>query len=581
MFDIHRVELDWGGRKLTLETGRMARQADGAVLAKYGETTVLAAVVAAKQPKEGIDFLPLTVNYTEKYYAAGRIPGGYFKRERGPTEKDTLTSRLIDRPIRPLFADGWRCDTQVTVTVLSHDMENDPDIVAMVAASAALTISGAPFMGPIGGARVGFINNEYVLNPSLDEMPESQLDLVIAGTQDAVMMVESEAKELSEEIMLGAVMFGHRHFQPVIEAIIKLAEKAAKEPRESLFPTTRRSSRKSLGSPKKTCAPPIRSYASRTAKTPSFRSTRSGHETGRRGLKPFWSGSRSTLNLAPRPLLDTQIAFTMARAIQTAAELELFEALGKGAATCESVASACNTDPTATKKLLDCLVGIGYLRWGEGEYSLVQGLEKWLLRDSPNSLVAKLAFQNLEWDLVGKSSQFVRTGVPLDFHQNASAEDWAIYQDAMRDIAASPAVELAKRLPVPKGATRLLDIGGSHGLYSCELCKRHPALTATILELPGAVDRASEIAAREGLGDRVQHRTGDALNDDLGEATFDIVMVNNLIHHFTPRTKRRTRQTRRARALSPGDSTRSATFCARRIPAPAGVSRRSWISTSR
>jgi len=232
MYNIHRVQLDWGGRKLTLETGRLARQADGAVFASYGETTVLAAVVAAKQPKEGIDFLPLTVNYTEKYYAAGRIPGGYFKRERGPTEKDTLTSRLIDRPIRPLFADGWRCDTQVTVTVLSHDQENDPDIVAMIAASAALTLSGAPFMGPIGGARVGFINNEYVLNPALDEMPESQLDLVVAGTQDAVLMVESEAKELSEEVMLGAVMFGHRHFQPVIEAIIKLAEKAAKEPRE-------------------------------------------------------------------------------------------------------------------------------------------------------------------------------------------------------------------------------------------------------------------------------------------------------------------------------------------------------------
>jgi polyribonucleotide nucleotidyltransferase len=230
------LNLDWGGRRLTLETGRVARQADGAVLATYGETTVLAAVVAAKQPKEGIDFLPLTVNYTEKYYAAGRIPGGYFKRERGPTEKDTLTSRLIDRPIRPLFVEGWRCDTQVTVTVLSHDMENDPDIVAMVAASAALTLSGAPFMGPIGGARVGFIGNEYVLNPALDEMPESQLDLVVAGTNDAVLMVESEAKELSEEIMLGAVMFGHRHFQPVIEAIIKLAEKAAKEPRE-LRPT--------------------------------------------------------------------------------------------------------------------------------------------------------------------------------------------------------------------------------------------------------------------------------------------------------------------------------------------------------
>ena len=247
MFDKHTVELDWGGRKLTLETGRVARQADGAVLATYGETTVLAAVVAAKQPKEGIDFLPLTVNYTEKYYAAGRIPGGYFKRERGPTEKDTLTSRLIDRPIRPLFADGWRCDTQVTVTVLSHDMENDPDIVGMVAASAALTLSGAPFMGPIGGARVGFINNEYVLNPSLDEMPESQLDLVIAGTQDAVMMVESEAKELSEEIMLGAVMFGHRHFQPVIEAIIKLAEKAAKEPRELTAPDHKALEKEILG----------------------------------------------------------------------------------------------------------------------------------------------------------------------------------------------------------------------------------------------------------------------------------------------------------------------------------------------
>src|SRR6202142_1042961 len=232
MFDMHRVELDWGGRKLTLETGRVARQADGAVIATYGETTVLAAVVAAKTPKEGIDFLPLTVKNTEKYYAAGRIPGGFFKRERGPTEKQTVTWRRTDRPIRPLFADGWRCDTQVTITVMSHDQENDPDIVAMVAASAALTLSGAPFMGPIGGARVGFTNGEYVLNPTIDEMKESQLDLVVAGTQDAVLMVESEAKELSEEIMLGAVMFGHRHFQPVINAIIQLAEKAAKEPRE-------------------------------------------------------------------------------------------------------------------------------------------------------------------------------------------------------------------------------------------------------------------------------------------------------------------------------------------------------------
>jgi polyribonucleotide nucleotidyltransferase len=232
MFNIHRVQLDWGGRQLTLETGRFARQADGAVFASYGDTTVLATVVAAKTPKEGIDFLPLTCNYQEKYYAAGRIPGGYFKREARPTEKETLVSRLIDRPIRPLFADGWRCDTQVIVNVLSHDLENDPDILGMVAASAALTLSGAPFMGPIGAARVGFINNEYVLNPQIDEMAESQLDLVVAGTQDAVLMVESEAKELSEDIMLGAVMFGHRHFQPVIDAIIRLAEKAAKEPRE-------------------------------------------------------------------------------------------------------------------------------------------------------------------------------------------------------------------------------------------------------------------------------------------------------------------------------------------------------------
>src|SRR6266480_2157429 len=232
MFDIHRVELDWGGRKLVLETGKIARQADGAVVASYGESKLLATVVAAKEPKEGIDFLPLTCNYFEKFYAAGRIPGGYFKREGRPTERETLISRLIDRPIRPLFADGWRCDTQVIVHVLSHDLENDPDILAMVASSAALTLSGAPFMGPIGAARVGFVNNEYVLNPQLDEMPESQLDLVVAGTQDAVLMVESEAKELNEDVMLGAVMFGHRHFQPVIDAIIQLAEKAAKEPRE-------------------------------------------------------------------------------------------------------------------------------------------------------------------------------------------------------------------------------------------------------------------------------------------------------------------------------------------------------------
>src|SRR3978361_1872974 len=232
MFDMHRVELDWGGRKLVLETGRVARQADGAVLATYGETTVLATAVAAKQPREGVDFLPLTVDYQEKYYAAGRIPGGYFKREGRPTEKETLVSRLIDRPIRPLFVDGWRNETQVVVTVLSHDMETDPDILALVATSAALTISGAPFKGPIGAARVGFINDEYVLNPTLDEMADTQLDLVVAGTTDAVLMVESEAKELNEDIMLGAVMFGHRHFQPAANALNEPAEKAAKEPRD-------------------------------------------------------------------------------------------------------------------------------------------------------------------------------------------------------------------------------------------------------------------------------------------------------------------------------------------------------------
>ncbi|APF38626.1 polyribonucleotide nucleotidyltransferase [Chelatococcus sambhunathii] len=231
MFDIQRVELDWAGKKLTLETGRVARQADGAVLATYGETTVLATVVAAKEPKPGVDFMPLTVNYQEKAYAAGRIPGGYFKREGRPSERETLISRLIDRPIRPLFVDGWRCDTQVIITVLSHDLENDPDIVSMVAASAALTLSGVPFMGPVGAARVAYIGGEYKVNPTSAEMEGSDLDLVVAGTADAVLMVESEAKELPEDVMLGAVMHGHAHFQPVIDAIIRLAEKAAKEPR--------------------------------------------------------------------------------------------------------------------------------------------------------------------------------------------------------------------------------------------------------------------------------------------------------------------------------------------------------------
>ncbi|MGA9603310.1 MAG: polyribonucleotide nucleotidyltransferase, partial [Methyloceanibacter sp.] len=230
MFNKQTVEIEWGGRPLRLETGRIARQADGAVLATYGDTSVLATVVAAKEERAGIDFFPLTVNYQEKTFAAGKIPGGYFKREGRPTEKETLTSRLIDRPIRPLFAPGFKNETQVIATVLSHDMENDPDVVAMVASSAALTLSGVPFLGPIGAARVGYIDGKYALNPMIDEMGVSSLDLVVAGTADAVLMVESEAKELPEDVMLGAVVFGQKNFQPVLDAIVKLAERAAKEP---------------------------------------------------------------------------------------------------------------------------------------------------------------------------------------------------------------------------------------------------------------------------------------------------------------------------------------------------------------
>jgi len=236
MFDHNQVEIEWGGRPLTIETGKVARQADACVIATYGETTVMCAVVSEKSPKPGLDFFPLTVNYMERAYAAGKIPGGYFKREGRPSENETLVSRLIDRPIRPLFANGYKNDTQVTCMVISHDMENNPDVVAMIAASAALTLSGVPFQGPIGGARVGLIDGEYVLNPNIDEMDESELDLIVAGTQDAVLMVESEAKILTEEQMLGAVVFGQQEFQPVIDAIVKLAETSAKEPRDHQAP---------------------------------------------------------------------------------------------------------------------------------------------------------------------------------------------------------------------------------------------------------------------------------------------------------------------------------------------------------
>jgi polyribonucleotide nucleotidyltransferase len=230
MSQVYRRELAWGGRRLVLETGRLARQADGAVLATYGETTVLCTAVAMKTAKPGQDFFPLTVNYQEKTFAAGKIPGGFFKREGRPSEKETLVSRLIDRPLRPLFVPGFINETQVICTVLSHDLDNDPDIVSMIGASAALTISGIPFLGPVAGARVGYIDGEYVLNPTLGELSRSELDLVVAGTTEGVLMVESEAKELSEEVMLGAVMFGHREFQPVIQAIIELAETCAREP---------------------------------------------------------------------------------------------------------------------------------------------------------------------------------------------------------------------------------------------------------------------------------------------------------------------------------------------------------------
>ena len=230
MFNVYRKEIDFAGQKLVLETGKIARQADGCVIATLGGTSVLCAVTAAKSIREGQDFFPLTVHYQEKYYAAGKIPGGFFKREARPSEKETLTARLIDRPIRPLFPKGFLNEVLVMCTVISHDMENDPDMVAMIGVSAALTISGVPFMGPIGAARVGYINGEYVLNPTLQQLEESSLDLVTAGTQEGVLMVESEASELDEETMLGAVMHSWNGYQPVINGIIDFAEMAAKEP---------------------------------------------------------------------------------------------------------------------------------------------------------------------------------------------------------------------------------------------------------------------------------------------------------------------------------------------------------------
>ncbi|MBV9538200.1 MAG: polyribonucleotide nucleotidyltransferase, partial [Acidisphaera sp.] len=230
MFNYFRKEIEWGGRKLVLETGKIARQADGAVMARYGDTIVLCTAVGVKDARPGQDFFPLTVNYQEKAFAAGKIPGGFFKREGRPSEVETLTSRLIDRPIRPLFPEGFRSEVQVIATVLSHDLENSPDVVAMIGCSAALTLSGIPFFGPVAAARVAYIDGQYVLNPTPEQEKSSKLDLVVAGTSEGVLMVESEAQELSEDVMLGAVTFGHAQFQPVIQAIIELAEHAAREP---------------------------------------------------------------------------------------------------------------------------------------------------------------------------------------------------------------------------------------------------------------------------------------------------------------------------------------------------------------
>lgn len=238
MFTIHREEITWGGRKLTLETGKIARQADGAVMIQYGETIVLATVVGARKVNPEVDFFPLTVHYQEKYYASGKIPGGFFKREGRPTERETLVSRLIDRPIRPLFHPDFKNETQVLCTVLSYDSECDPDVISIIGASAALTLSGLPFLGPVGAAKVGYKNGNFLLNPSLKDVAESELELVVAGTSEGVLMVESEANQLSEETMLQAVTYGHEHFQPVIDAIIRLAEKAAKEPWDILEPVS-------------------------------------------------------------------------------------------------------------------------------------------------------------------------------------------------------------------------------------------------------------------------------------------------------------------------------------------------------
>jgi SAM-dependent methyltransferase len=257
------------------------------------------------------------------------------------------------------------------------------------------------------------------------------------------------------------------------------------------------------------------------------------------------------LNLAPRPMLETQVSFTAARAIMAAAELGFFEAIGTQAKTAEVIARTCQTHPSATKHLLDCLVGIGYLRWSDGNYSLKRAYRKWLLKESEANLIGKLRFQLLEWNWVGQLEDYVRSGKPLDIHSATSEKEWQLYQEAMRDLSSNAARELAGKIPLPNGATRMLDIGGSHGLYSIEICKRHPGLTSTILELPDAIESASAIAKRYDTTGRVKHVAGNALADDLGTSEYDLVMINNVVHHFTV-DQNRALAVKVARALKPG-----------------------------
>lgn len=257
------------------------------------------------------------------------------------------------------------------------------------------------------------------------------------------------------------------------------------------------------------------------------------------------------LNLAPTPLIDTQIAFTLARAIQAAAELGIYEALGKQSLTAEEIAFRCQTHPASTRQLLDCLVSQGYLAWSAGRYTLKPRYRKWLLKEYPSNLIGKLRFQAYEWNWMARLEDYVRTGKPMDMHANLTAPEWAAYMEGMRDLSVNTAKELAGKLKPPSGATRMLDIGGSHGLYSTELCQRHPGLSSTILELPGAIERASAIAASQGLTDRVQYRAGNALTDDLGESQYDLVMINNVVHHFTAEQNRQL-AAKVFRALKPG-----------------------------